>query len=44
MLMTDHIHFPRYWRNDKYPDEVHAYTAKVAPNAVDKVESTLTQA
>jgi hypothetical protein len=36
--------FPEILEHDKYPDEVHAYTAKVAPNAVDKDELTLTQA
>ena len=30
--------------HDKYPDEVHAYAAKIAPNVFDKFELTLAQA
>jgi hypothetical protein len=35
---------PEVLEHDKYPEEVHAYAAKIAPNAVDKDELTLAQA
>ena len=34
---------PEVLEHDKYPEEVHAYAAKIAPNAVDKDELTLAQ-
>ena len=36
--------FPEVLEHDKYSDEVHAYTAKIAPNVFDKDELTLAQA
>jgi hypothetical protein len=35
---------PEELEHDKYPEEVHAYAAKITPNAVDKDELTLAQA
>ena len=32
---------PEVLEHDKYPEEVHAYAAKIAPNAVDKDELEL---
>ena len=43
--MTDHtLYQNEVLERDKYPEEVHAYAAKIAPNAVDKYELTLAQA
>ncbi len=33
---------PENLEHDKYPNKVHIYTTKVAPNAVDTDELTLT--
>ncbi len=35
---------PEVLEYDKYPEEVHAYAANIAPNAVNKDELTLAQA
>ncbi len=35
---------PTTLEHDKYPEEVHAYAPKIAPNVVDKDDLTLAQA